>query len=158
MFGKNIQWKQALRLYYCTLRSSQGSSGNSVDGQALSAKPGAVAARAAAGLPMRFNAGSDFKARSALPGAGGGRCGRAMLAALGGLFPGKEKPGAMAGLGGGGADLSGEGDSRQPRPRLANVGGASVAVLADINPPPAPLPPHHVARGDAVAVTAGGIG
>ena len=47
-------------------------------------------------------AGSDFKARWARPGAGGGRCGRAMLAALGGPFPGKEKPGAVAGLGGGG--------------------------------------------------------
>jgi hypothetical protein len=56
-------------------------------GQALSAKPGAVAGAA----------GSDFKARWARPGAGGGAGGRAMLAALCGLFPGKEKPGAGPG-------------------------------------------------------------
>ena len=51
-------------------------------GQALSAKPGAVAGAA----------GSDFKARCARPGAGGGAGARAMLAALCGLFPGKKSP------------------------------------------------------------------
>jgi hypothetical protein len=44
---------------------------------------------------MRFNAGSDFPGLWARPGAGGGAGNRAMLAALCGPFPGKEKPGGL---------------------------------------------------------------
>jgi hypothetical protein len=97
MFGKNIQWKQALSLYYCALRSSQRSSGNSAGGgggQALSAKPGAASGQALSAKPgaVAGAAGSDFKARWARPGAGGGAGACAMLAALCGPFPGKKKP------------------------------------------------------------------
>ena len=71
-------------------------------------------------------AGSDFKARWARPGAGGGAGGRAMLAALCGLFPGKEKPAGLGRARWGWADLSG--GALYPQPALVApeaIGGAS---------------------------------